>query len=98
MDVEIAHLIFGHRSIKALMAGSNAKVWDDTDLIFSGDSWCDSCKIAIAPKTARNKLPMRFNEKAMEVFFMDLIPMPGVMQHIPEYNHLVCLLIADPVL
>ena len=97
MDVELAHNIFGHRSISSLLNASQAKVWDDIQLIVNGDSWCDSCKIAIAPKSARSKLPMRFNEAPMQVFFMDMIPNPGIIRHIPEYSHSVNLLLVDPV-
>ena len=37
-NVELAHEIFGYRAISALMSGSNAQIWDDTELVFAGDS------------------------------------------------------------
>ena len=61
MDVELAHNIFGHRAISSLMSASNAEVWDDLKLIFSGDSWCDKCKIAISPRHPMSKEKMRFS-------------------------------------
>ena len=97
MDVELAHEIFGHRSISSLMLGSNANVWDDLELIFSGDSWCDMCRIAIAPRKPRSKNAMVFNNRPLEHIFIDLMPCPGVIRGVKECNSKYFLFIGDPV-
>jgi hypothetical protein len=39
MQVELGHAIFGHHAVSSLLATSRAKVWDDIEMVFSGDSW-----------------------------------------------------------
>ena len=97
MDVELAHNIFGHRGITSLMLGSEAEVWDDISLHFSGDSWCDQCKIAIAPRTKRSKNKMAFNSKPLEQIFIDLMPCPGILRGVKECRAKNYLFIGDPV-
>ena len=97
MDVELAHSIFGHRSIASLMLASKAKVWDDMETRFGGDSWCDMCKIAIAPKHKRSKHPMNINFKPLQHIFTDVIPSPAVLKVIPDCRYQQFLILADPV-
>ena len=97
MNVELGHAIFGHRAINSLMAASKAQVWDDIEMIFSGDSWCDMCKIAIAPRSQVSKKPMRLNAKPLEYLFMDLIPVPAIMRGLKECSAKDFLFIVDPI-
>ena len=97
MDVELAHSIFGHRSIASLMLASKANVWDDMETRFGGDSWCDMCKIAIAPKHKRSKHPMNVNFKPLQHIFADVIPSPAVLKAIPDCRYQQYLILADPV-
>ena len=60
INLERAHHTFGHRAVSSLIWASKANVWDDVSLVAEGDMWCDSCKIATAPKKSRSKAPMRF--------------------------------------
>ena len=97
MDVELGHAMFGHRSIMSLLLASDAEVWDELTMITTGDSWCDMCKIAIAPRTQRGKSPMRFTGKPLEHVFLDVIPCPATLNVIPECRYKQYLMIADPV-
>ena len=76
MNVELGHTIFGHRAINSLMAATKAQVWDDVEMIFSGDSWCNMCKIAIAPRNNMSKDPMRLVAKPLEYIFIDSYTKP----------------------
>ena len=97
MDVEKAHRIFGHRAITSLLWASNANVWDDITLFAGADSWCDSCKIATAPKNPRSKAPMRFRGRPLEYMFVDLVPSPGKMNGVKGYNESQFLFLVDPI-
>ena len=97
MDVDLAHRIFGHRSVSALMNASNFDVWDDITMTFNGDSWCDSCKIAVAPKHPRSKIQMNIRGKPLENLFIDLIPIPAVLRGIPECKDKNFLFVCDPL-
>ena len=97
MDVHLAHRIFGHKSIPALLNASNHDVWDDTTLFFGGDTWCDSCKIAVSHKQARSKTPMNINGKPLEHIFVDLVPIPEVLCGVPECRDKNFLFICDPL-
>ncbi len=68
----------------------------DIEIVFSGDSWCDMCKIAIAPRNAMSKKSMRISTKPLEYIFMDCIPSPGIMRGIPEARAANFLFITDP--
>ena len=59
-------------------------VWDDVTMVSTGDSWCDSCKVAIAPRNVLSKESMRINVEPLKYLFMDCVPSPGVMRGIPE--------------
>ena len=97
MDVNLAHRIFGHRSISALLNASNEKIWDDTIMVDMGDSWCDSCKIAKAAKMNRSKTPMDISGKPLEHMFIDLVPMPATLRGIPECKDKNFLFLCDPL-
>ena len=84
MNIELAHRIFGHRAVSSLLAASDAEVWDDVTLVMAGDSWCDKCKIAIAPRTSTSKLPMRIHAKPLQHIFIDCIPCPGTLPGVKE--------------
>jgi hypothetical protein len=97
MNVELGHVIFGHRAVSSLLAASRANVWDDIKMILSRDSWCDMCRVAIAPKNKLSKIPMKINEKPLEMIFLDEIPSPGTLQCIPECSNKQFLFLIDPV-
>jgi hypothetical protein len=97
MNVELGHVIFGHRAVSSLLAASRANVWDDINMILSGDSWCDMCRVAIAPKNKLSKIPMKINEKPLEMIFLDEIPSPGTLRCIPECSNKQFLFLIDPV-
>ena len=97
MNVELGHSIFGHRAINSLLAASKAGVWDDVEMVFSEDTWCDMCKIAIAPRNHLSKKPMRLNAKPLEYIFIDLIPSMGIMRGIKETSAKDFLFIVDPI-
>ena len=84
MNVELAHKIFGHRAISSLMAASKSNVWDDITLDFAGDTWCDKCKIAVAPRQAISKRSMRMNGLPLQHIFIDCIPCPGILAGVAE--------------
>ena len=65
-------------------------------MVFSGDSWCDMCKIAIAPRNAMSKKSMRIQTRPLEQIFIDCIPAPGIMRGVPECSASNFLFIADP--
>ena len=97
VDVKLLHTIFGHRSVASLMAASRAKVWDDVEAQFSGDSWCQSCNIAVAPKQAMSKRAMRFTGGPLQNLFVDVINNPQPMMHVPECRDKYHLFIVDPI-
>ena len=97
MNVELAHDIFGHRAVSSLLMASKANVWDDVTMVAGEDSWCESCRIATAPKTARSKSMMRFKGKPLEHMFVDLVPAPGQMRGIKGYNETSFLFLVDPI-
>ena len=97
MNVELGHSIFGHRAISSLMAASKANVWDDVDMHFGGDSWCDNCKIAIAPRNKLSKNPMTFRGKPLEHLFIDCVPCPGTLRGIPSCRDKNFLFVCDPI-
>ena len=84
MNVELGHKIFGHRAVSSLMAASHANVWDDIQMIFAGDSWCDSCKIAISPRNPMSKQSMRLYGLPLQHIFIDCIPCPGILRGLKE--------------
>ena len=97
MDVELAHNIFGHRAVSSLMSASNANIWDDLKLVFSGDSWCNKCKIAISPRNPMSKEKMRFSGVPLEHIFIDCVPSPGVLRGVKECRAKDFLFLGDPV-
>ena len=97
MGIEEVHCIFGLRAVSSLLWASNSNVWDDITL-FAGDNiWCDSCRIATAPKNARSKAAMRFKGCPLEYMFVDLVPSPGKMNGVKGYNEPKFLFILDPI-
>jgi hypothetical protein len=97
MNVELGHQIFGHRAISSLIGASKAGVWDDVEMTFGGDSWCDHCKITIALRNAMLKTLMNFNGKPLEHIFIDCIPSPEVLRGVPENRESEFLFICDPM-
>ena len=97
MGVEEAHRIFGHRAVSSLLWASNSNVWDDITLFAGDDIWCDSCRIATAPKNARSKATMRFKGRPLEYMFVDLVPSPGKMNGVKGYNESQFLFMVDPI-
>ena len=97
MNVELGHYIFGHRAVSSLLTASKFDVWDDVTMVSTGDSWCDSCKVAVAPKSNLSKLPMRINEAPLKMIFLDCVPSPGVMRGVPGCNYKHFLFLSDPV-
>ena len=79
------------------MAASKANIWDDLELIFSGDAWCDMCKIAVSSRTPLSKDPMRFNGIPLEHIFIDCVPSPGIMRGVPSCKAKNFLFLGDPV-
>ena len=97
MPVEMAHPIFGHRAITSLLNASKAEVWDDLQLIMTGDNWCDSCKVALSSVHRRSKQPMRMNlDKPLSTIFIDTIPAPSNLRGIKGCNFKDYLFIACP--
>ena len=84
MSVELGHEIFGHRSISSLLTASDNNVWDDITMVSSGDTWCDTCKVAVGPRTHMSKKPMRLGMEPLQHLFVDCIPSPGTIRGIPE--------------
>ena len=84
MSVELGHAIFGHRAVSSLLSASQSGVWDDVTMVSTGDSWCDSCKVAVAPRTHLSKESMRINVEPLKYLFVDCVPSPGVIRGIPE--------------
>jgi hypothetical protein len=97
MNVELGHVIFGHRAVSSLLAASRSKVWDDVQMTLSGDSWCNMCRVAIAPKNKLSKVSMKISTKPLEMIFLDAIPSPGTLRCIPECHHKQFLFLTDPV-
>jgi hypothetical protein len=97
MPVELGHAIFGHRAVSSLLSASKAKVWDDIKMVFSGDLWCDMCRIAIAPRKALSKKPMKLGTKPLEMIFLDAIPSPAVLRSVPICRHSQFLFVTDPI-
>ena len=44
----------GHRSMRSLIAGDTANVWEDVELRIDPDPFCTSCKISSMNKKARS--------------------------------------------
>jgi hypothetical protein len=66
-------------------------------MTFCGDSWCDMCRIAIAPKCPLSKIPMQLNKKPLKMIFLDVIPSPGVLHCVPQCCHKQFLFVVDPI-
>ena len=97
MDIELGHEIFGHRAVSSLLWDSKANVWDDIEMVLSGDSWCDKCKIAISPRNAMSKKPMRFEGKPLQHMFLDLMTAPQVMRGVKGFKDKYYLFLCDPI-
>ena len=87
----------GRCGSSSLIWALKANVWDDVTIVVGEDSWCDSCKIATAPKHSKSKAPHRFIGKPLEHMFIDLIPSPGVMKGVKGYNEGQFLFLSDPI-
>ena len=53
--LELLHQRLGHRSTRVSMAGNNANVWEDIELIIDPDPFFTSCQISSMKKKAKSK-------------------------------------------
>ena len=74
--LELLHQRLGHRSIRSLIAGDTANVWEDVELRIYQDPFCTSCKISFMNKKARSKIPLK-PKAPFKWVFIDIIPSTG---------------------
>ena len=70
--LELLHQRLGQRSIRSLISGDTANVWEDVELRIDPDPFGTSCKIASMDKKVRSKIPLKPKATFMWVF-MDII-------------------------
>ena len=63
--LELFHHRLGHRSTSSLLAGDNANVWEDVELIIDPDPFCN--------KKAWSNIPLK-PKAPFKWVFMDIIP------------------------
>ena len=68
ITLELLRQRLGHRSIRSLLAGDTANIWEYVELRIDPDRFCTSCQISSMNKNARSKIPM--NPKAPFKWFL----------------------------
>ena len=79
------------------MTVSKYDVWDDVTMVSNGYSWCDTCKVDVAPKNNLSKLSMWINELPLKTIFLYCVPCTCMMCGISGYNYKNFLFLVDPV-
>ena len=57
ISLELLHQILGHRSTRSFLAGDNANVWEDIEIIIDPDPFCTSCQIS----SMKKRLGLKFH-------------------------------------
>jgi len=97
MTVELAHKIFGHRSVLSLVKASKANVWDDLNVVFTHDSWCGSCSIGSIQRSQMSKRPSRMIGLPLQHMYIDCVPSPGILRGVKNCTAKDFILICDPI-